>query len=337
MKAAVLHGAKDIRVEDVPYPSLEPHSVIIRVKACGVCGSDLHRYRLGVRDPMRLGHEFSGDVVEVGAEVTGVKQGDRVVAMSGRGCGQCYWCRQGDFIRCSKLALLGYGVPGAFAEYVSVPFFRMGQYAAILPSHLTYEEGATAEPVSVALHAVRQMQPKPDDTVLVIGLGIIGLCIIPILKSWGIARVIASGRRGKRLQLARDMGADSVVDAATGDVLPVVAEITSGRGADIVYECAGTADTFQQALRATHRGGKINVLGLYEQPFSWNPSALVSNDVTLVGCGLRWDLPGAIQLLQSSALDTKPLISHRFPLDKVKEAFEAQVGADDAIKVIVKP
>ena len=124
MKAAVLRGARHIAIEEVPYPRLEPDGVIIKVKACGVCGSDLHLYKRGAPAPWTPGHEFSGDIVEVGAKVRGLKKGDRVAAMTGEGCGECYWCRQGQWIRCSKMVLLGYGIPGAFAEYVAVPHFQ---------------------------------------------------------------------------------------------------------------------------------------------------------------------------------------------------------------------
>jgi 2-desacetyl-2-hydroxyethyl bacteriochlorophyllide A dehydrogenase len=337
MKAAVFHSAHNITIEEVPYPRLEPDGVIMKVKACGVCGSDLHLYRHGGRDGTIMGHEFSGDIVEVGNEVAGVKKGDRFVAMSGRGCGQCYFCKQGQFIRCSKLIFLGYGIQGAFAEYVSVPNFKLDLYCAKLPDTLTYEEGATAEPLAVALYAVTQTQPKPEDTVVVIGLGIIGLCIVQILKSMGVTKIIASGRREKRLQMAKEGGADVVVDAAQEDIVPVVEKESPGKGADIVFECAGSPATFQQAIRIVHRGSKINLVGLYQEPITWSPTFLVGNDITLIGCGLRWDLPGAIDLLKSGKVDTKPMITHEFPLDKTKEAFNTQLESKDAIKVLVKP
>lgn len=337
MKAAVFHGAHNITVEDVPYPRVDPDGVIIKVNTCGICGSDLHLYRHGRGDGMIMGHEFSGDIVEIGAEVTGVRKGDRFVAISGRGCGQCYWCQHGQFIRCLKLAFLGYGFPGAFAEYVPVPLFKPGLYAAKLPDTLTYEEGATAEPLSVALYAVTQVQPQPEDTVVVIGLGIIGLFIIQILKSMGVTRIMASGRRTKRLELAKESGANVVVDAAEEDIVPVVNKATSGRGADIVFECAGSPTTYQQAIQMVHRGGKIDLVGLYQEPITWNPSFIVSNDISLIGCGLRWDLPGAVDLLQTGKVNAKPLITHQFPLDETKKAFDTQLNAEDAIKVLVKP
>ncbi len=338
MKAAVFNGKGDFTIQDVPYPKVETEGVIIRIKAAGICGSDLHLYRRGGRgEGWILGHEFSGDVVEVGTPVAGVKKGDRVTVMSGRGCGQCDWCQAGDIIHCAKLTLLGYGIPGAFAEYVSVPFFNFGVYSARLPKNFSYEVGATAEPLSVALYAVKQLQPRPEDTVAVIGLGIIGICIIQILRSMGVSRIIASGRRANRLRLARESGASLVLDAAKEDIVPAVKEATLGKGVDIVFECAGSPSTFQQALDIVHKGGKIDVVGLYEQPVTWNPGFIVSKDISIIGCGLRWDIPGAVDLLKKGNADTRSLITHEFPLEKIKEAFEVQLKDENAIKVLLKP
>jgi threonine dehydrogenase-like Zn-dependent dehydrogenase len=336
MKAAVFLEAESVTVQDVPYPKLESHGVILKVRAAGICGSDVHRFQRGGTQPITMGHEFSGDVVEIGSEVTGVKIGDRVVAMSGRGCGQCYWCRQGQFIKCAKLQLLGYGFPGGFAEYVAVPYFKIGQYAALLPSHLSYQEGATAEPLSVALYGVQQARPLRDESVVVIGLGIIGLGVVQILKSIGVKQIIAAGHRDSRLRLAREGGATIVVDAAKDDVVPVVATATDGKGADLVFEVAGYESTFQQALKMVHRGSRIDLIGLYGKPFTWSPSALVGNDITLMGCGLKWDVPGAMKLMDEGKVNMKPMVTHQFGLDQIKQAFDTQIKAPEAIKVVIK-
>ena len=338
MKAAVFHGAHDIRIEEYPYPKLPDDGVIIKVNSSGICGSDLHVYTRGGRgDGMIMGHEFSGDIIEIGKDVSDVKVGDRVVAIGGIGCGECYWCQQGQYIKCSKLTFLGYGIKGAFAEYTAIPNFKIGTYAEKLPDSVSYEEGATAEPLSVALYAVNQVQPKPDDICVVTGLGIIGICVVQILRSRGVKTIIASGRRSKRLEIAKQSGAEVVVDAAKEDIVPVVEKVTGSRKADVVFEVAGVPELFDKSLRMVHRGGKINLVGLYMEPVTWNPSFIVSNDLTIIGCGLRWDLPGAVELLASGKVDTKPMITHEFPLDQTKEAFETQLTSQDAIKILVKP
>lgn len=337
MKAAVFRDGKGLVIEEVPVPKAEPDGVVVKVRACGICGSDLHRYRLGGTEGWIMGHELSGDIVETGANITGVKEGDRVAAVSGRGCGRCAWCEEGEWIRCPEMMILGYGIPGAFAEYVSIPNFKPGLYAAKLPDNMTYEEGATMEPLSVAWHAVAQSRPRPEHTAVVIGLGIIGICVVPILKSMGVRQVIACGRRERRLNLAGENGADRVVDAAREDILPVVKEATGGRGADIVYDCAGTPLTFRQSLEMVHRGGTIDLVGIYQEPVTWSPSSIVSNDITLIGCGLRFDIPGAVDLVKSGRVRTTPLITHRFPLHRIEDAFKTLDEAPDAIKVMVLP
>jgi 2-desacetyl-2-hydroxyethyl bacteriochlorophyllide A dehydrogenase len=336
MKAGVMGQAQKISLKEVPYPALNRHGIIVKVKACGICGSDVHFYQRGGPGTI-MGHEFAGDVVETGSEVQDIEVGDRVVAMGGKGCGECYWCKQGDYIRCSKLGFVGYAMPGAFAEFVAVPSVKLGQYVAKLPAALTYEEGAAAEPLAVALYAVQQAQPKPDDVVVVLGLGIIGLCIVQILKSLGVKKIYASGHRKKRIDLAIQSGAIVAVDASKEDISPIVTEQSTGRGADIVFDVAGFESTFHQALRMTHRGGKIELVGLYSKSFEWNPSILVSNDISLFGCGLKWDLPGAVKLMETGKVDVKPLITHKFSLDRVKEAFDIQIMSTDAVKVLIIP
>ena len=336
MKAAIYKGVQDIGIEDVPEPKIEPKSVIMKVSACGICGSDIHSYQRGPRRPGGIpGHEFSGEVIEVGTGITGVKIGDRVVAMSGKSCGECYWCKKGEITRCSKLVMVGLGIPGAFAEYVLVPNFSLGLYASKLPANLTHEEGSTAEPVAVGLHAVDQVQPQKDDTVVVIGAGFIGLAIVQICKSRGVKQIIVSGHRPKRLELAKESGGDIVIDGAKEDVIPLVKEKTGNVGADIVFDVAGNETTFRQSVQTVRKGGKISVVGLYGQPFPLSPSGF-GGDVSVINCGLRWDLPGAIKLMESGKVRTKPLISHEFPLSQVKPAFDTALGVSDAIKVVVK-
>jgi len=164
MKAAVMHGAKDIRTETVPDPVCEPHGVIIQVKACGVCGSDLHIYKRDDQAGTIFGHEFSGDIVEVGSQVQGIKEGMRVTAAGFRSCGVCFWCQQGKMHRCSDMALLGYQFPGAMAQFVHVPFAALGRSIFPLPEELTYEDGALVEPLSISYFSVNRAQPKESET-----------------------------------------------------------------------------------------------------------------------------------------------------------------------------
>ncbi len=332
MKAAVMHGIKEIRTETVPDPVLEPHGVIIKVRACGICGSDLHVYKRDEQGTI-FGHEFSGDVVAVGAQVKGITPGMRVTAVGFRPCGKCFWCSQGKGHRCSDMALLGYQFPGAMAEYVHVPFAVPGRTVFPLPEELSYEEAASVEPLSISYFSVSRAQPKPEESVAVLGLGVIGLYAVQVLKSLGVAKIVASGRREARLRAAALCGADVTIDAATQDATAAVMAATAKMGVNTVVECAGMQATFDQAVAMARGGGKIMLVGVYEQPLTWDPLPAISKNLSLIGC-LGGNFPGAIELLRSRKASAQPLITHRFTLDQAAEAFRTQLQDPGAIKVM---
>lgn len=336
MKAAVLYGAKDMRTEIVPDPLIESDGIIIKVKACGICGSDLHVYKQEGKEGTIFGHEFSGDVAEVGAQVKDIFVGERVTAVGFRPCGKCLWCLQGKPYRCSHMALVGYQLPGAMAEFVAIPGAVLGRSVFKLPEELTYQDGATVEPLSISLYAVKRAGPRDKDTAVVLGAGIIGLCAVQVLKAMGVSKVLVSGRRSSRLESAKACGADLVVDAVSEDVLQAVREATSEMGADLVIECAGSQETFDQAVEMVHGGGRIMLVGVYEKPLIWDPLPVISKNLTLVGC-LGGNFPGAIELLQSGQVTTRSLVTHSFSLDQAQEAFQTQLQDRQAIKVMIKP
>jgi 2-desacetyl-2-hydroxyethyl bacteriochlorophyllide A dehydrogenase len=336
MKAAVLHNAKDIRTETVPDPVCAPHGVIIKVKACGVCGSDLHWYKENGHEGTIFGHEFSGDIVEVGKDVQGITKGTRCTAVGFSPCGQCFWCKQGKTHRCQAMALLGYQFAGAMAEYVHVPFAAIGRTIFPLPEELTYEDAASVEPLSISYFSVNRGQPKPDETIAVIGLGVIGLYAVQVLKSLGVGKIIAAGRRPARLNAAKLCGADLVIDAAKEDSLAAVMEATAQLGVNTVVECAGTQTTFDQSVGMARGGGKILLVGVYEEALNWQPLTVISKNLTLIGC-LGGNFKAAIELLKSGKVKTQNMITHFFPLDQAADAFRAQLQDPAAIKVMIKP
>ena len=339
MKAAVYYGPRDIRVEQVSDPQVEPNGVVIKVRACGICGSDMHIYKLGGREQIQpgliMGHEFSGDVVAVGANVTDIKKGDRVIATGWKPCGECYFCQKGETQLCTQIKIIGIGFPGAFAEYVSVPTAVLNMNVFPL-NNMSYEVGATAEPVCVAVYAATTAEPAPEHNAVVLGAGTIGQCVAQVLKALGVGQVIVSETAKKRLDLAKAMGADIVIDPAAENAVERVAQATGMLGADIVVECAGNPATFQQAIEMVRRGGKIMIVGVYEQPVQFEPISLISKNIRMIGC-LGGGFPQALDLLRSGKVKTNPLISHVFPLDKAKEAFETQLRTNEAVKVLIKP
>ena len=336
MKAAVLHGAKDIRTETVPDPVCAPHGVIIKVKACGVCGSDLHWYKVDGHEGTIFGHEFSGDIVEVGKDVSGLATGARCTAVGFSPCGECFWCQQGKAHRCSNMDLLGYQFPGAMAEYVHVPFAASGRTIFPLPEELTYEDAASVEPLSISYFSVNRGNPKEKEIIAVIGLGVIGLYAIQVLKAMGVEKVLAAGRRPARLKAAGLCGADLVIDAANEDSLQAVMAATGQLGVNTVVECAGTQTTFDQAVAMARGGGKILLVGVYEEPLKWDPLPVIGKNLSLIGC-LGGNFPASIELLKSGKVQTKDMITHRFSLDSAAEAFRTQSSDPAAVKVMIKP
>ena len=384
MKAAVFYGAKDFRVENVEVPKMESTDVLVRVKACGICGSDVHTYKKGIlsRPGFVLGHEFSGEVAEVGKKVQKINTGDRVVAMivpsseAIRACGQCFWCtrgqpqwcpsiaqkpcgackycKSGQFWMCDKIQrhmLIGYGRNGAYAEYVLVPDAVLDNNVFKIPDSLSWEEAAIIEPLWGAYRWVMMANPQPHETAVVTGLGTIGLSVMLVLKQF-VSKVIVSEVSQKRLQLAKELGADVIIDATKEDPLQKVIEITgtgrsfSGKGggcADIVMECSGVPVALQQAIEMTRTGGRIVLVGLFEEEVPLNINRIIHKQLNLISSfnkgrkPVSQEIMEAIKLLASGKVNAKPLISHQFPLDSIMEAFEVQTNPEQSIKVIIKP
>ncbi len=337
MKAAVLYGSDDIRSEDVRDPVLAPDGVIIKIRLCGICGSDLHpRDSWDTKTGMILGHEFSGDVVAVGAKVSGIAVGDRVAALGYEKCGVCSWCRQDMPQRCTARKYVGYEFPGGFAEYVSIPVAIPKITVFPLPDAMSYEEGATLEPLAIAVHAVRKAEPTAAETVLVLGAGMIGQCVIQVCKAMGAAKVIVSEVGRKRLDVAGASGADMVIDAKEANIGERVREATGGNGPEIVFECAGAPAAFHEAVSLVRDGGRIMLVGIPATPITWDTFDLIRKNVKMIGC-LGGSFPRAIDLISSGKVSTKGLVTHVFPLEQAKDAFALQRNADETVKVLIKP
>jgi 2-desacetyl-2-hydroxyethyl bacteriochlorophyllide A dehydrogenase len=381
MKAAVFYGARDFRVEEIEKPKIEPTDVLIRVRACGICGSDLHAYKEGIfsRPGFVMGHEMAGEVAEVGNRVEGIPVGDRVVPLGGvreKPCGVCFWCtrgqqqwcsavshkpcgecpecRSGKFWLCEKnqrYMLAGYSRNGGYAEYMFVPDAAINTNLYRIPDSVGFEEAAFLEPLWGAYKWVDMAEPKEHDTAVVTGLGTIGLLVMQVLKQ-RVARVVVSDVSKKRLQLAKELGADVVVNAAKEDLLETVIEITgngrtfSGRGgarADIVMECAGAESAFKQTIEMTRTGGHVVLVGLYEHDIAFDVNKIIHKRLHLVSSfnpGRRpppEEIAECVGLIESGKVKVKPLISHEFSVDDIMPAFEMQTNASESVKVMVKP
>jgi len=384
MKAAVFYGTKDFRVEDIEIPKMEPTDVLIRVKACGICGSDVHTYKTGImgRPGFVMGHEIAGEVAEVGKKVKGIKAGDRVIPIvvqpneTVKGCGECFWCLRGQRQWCPSIAhkpcgeceycksgrfwmcdriqrhmLIGYGKNGGYAEYVLVPDAVLDVNVFKIPDSLSYEEAAVIEPLWGGYRWVMMAEPQPHETGVVTGSGAIGLSVMQMLRQY-VAQVIVSEVSPKRLQLAKELGAAIAIDATKEDPVQKIIELTgtgrsfSGKGggcADIVMECSGVPAVLRQAIEMTRSGGRIVMVGIFEEEVSLNINHIIHKQLRLISSFSKGQQPTsrevltAIKLLADGKVKAKPLISHVFPLDKIMEAFEVQTKPDQSIKVIIKP
>ncbi len=262
MTAAVLYGKRDVRIEQIPVPRVGPGEVLVRIKAALTCGTDLKVYRQGfharmIVPPAVFGHELAGVVEEVGEGVGSFTPGMRVVSANSGPCNQCYFCERHLANLCEDLQFIN----GAYAEFIKIPERIVRQNLLLLPDNLSFDEAALVEPLACVLRAIEETSIVEGDTVVVIGLGPIGLMFVQVLKSMGV-KVIATGKRPNQLALAAKMGADHVIDSTYSNVVEQVLKITNGRrGADVVIEAVGTTETWQQAMGMVRRGGTINLFG----------------------------------------------------------------------------
>ena len=349
MKAAVWYGKEDIRILDVPEPAVEKDQVKIRVRWCGICGSDLHEYRegpmlipkkphplTGKSAPIILGHEFSGDVVEVGREVKRIAVGERVTINCLLYCGICAYCRRGEYNMCLRLATVGLAWDGAFAETLVVPEYTVLR----IPDEVTYEMGAFAEPLAVAVRAVKRSRLKFGDTVGVIGAGPIGLLVLQAAKAAGASKVFALEPVEQRRQLAKQLGASEVFDPTQGDVGKEIADRTEGLRANVAFECVGSQSAFDTALRITGRRAMIVMVGMALKPLEVPFLRLWGHEKEITTCtGYVDEYPTALSLLADRRVKVEPMITAKIKLSEFvgKGIKEMILHPEHHIKILVAP
>jgi L-iditol 2-dehydrogenase len=343
MKALLLSDYRKLSVVDMPVPEIGDGDVLVRVRACGICGSDIHGYdgSTGRRiPPLVMGHEAAGVIERVGPGVEGFAVGDRVSFDSTVSCGACGFCRRGQINLCDNRTVLGvstgeYRRHGAFAEYVAVP----SRILYKLPDALPFERAALLEAVSVAVHAVSRHVPGPDDTVVVVGSGMIGVLIVQVLRAKGATRIVAVDVDSRKLELARRMGATDTVTAAEGDVPAAVRELTGGRGADVSFEVVGDSAPLMTAIRSLRKGGTTVLVGNLSPRVELPLQEVVSREISVLGsCASSGEIPECIDLLARGAVDVDPIISLTAPLDEGPALFERLYGGDTSLmKVIIQP
>ncbi len=334
-----------VEVQEIEQPKIKPSEVLVKVKATAICGSDLHVYRWDEQTtrwksplPMTIGHEWSGEITEVGDEVKSLKPGDRVAGESHIPCGVCYYCRTVNMHVCQNMLIYGLQTTeGSFAQYAAVPEV----IAYKLPTSVSYEEGSLFEPLGVAVHAIERVGIQSGDTVLVMGSGPIGIFAQQVAKASGAANVVAAELKQFRLDLAKKIGsADVYVNTEKEDVVKRTMELTNGRGADVVIELAGAPITTVQALQAVRKCGRVVLVGLSEKPVQIEPTTMIIyKEATVFGSTGRamfgtWER--MVNLVGSKLVKPSGVITDRLQLDEAENGFQRVIRGESG-KVIFTP
>jgi len=327
----------------MPLPAVGPGEVLVRVAACGICGSDVHGYdgSSGRRiPPIVMGHEAAGTVAAVGAGVRDYEEGDRVTFDSTVYCGECEFCARGEVNLCNNRQVVGvscgdYRRHGAFAEYVVVP----KRILYHLPDNFDFAEAAMLEAVSVALHAVRVSQPSGGETALVVGAGMIGLLTLQAARAAGCSRVLIADVDATRLKLARQIGADEALLCSGAELVAEVAKLTGGRGVDLAYEAVGRNETVAAAIDCTRKGGTVTLIGNIVPEVTLPLQKVVTRQLRLQGsCASAGEYPRAIELIASGKIQVKPLITAVAPLEDGPQWFERLHAREpNLMKVVLTP
>ena len=345
MKALLLTAPSTLAIVDFPTPAIADDEVLVRIHACGICGSDFHGWdgSSGRRQaPLIMGHEASGEIVATGPRVEKWHAGDRVTFDSTIYCGVCHFCCQGQINLCENRRVVGvspteYKQHGAFAEFVAVP----SRILYRLPDTLPFDQAAMIEPVSIAVHAVQRITIAATDTVVVVGSGMIGLLIVQALRWAGAKRIVAVDLAENRLTLARRLGATHTFNPSTSDVAAEVARLTEGLGADAAFEVVGLTPTVNLAIAVLKRSGSCVLVGnLSPKTQDFPLQAVVTKEITVTGtCSSAGEYPLCLDLIARGVIDVKPMIETVAPLDDGAAWFEKLSAKDGGkyMKVILQP
>jgi len=342
MKAAMLYGVKDLRVENVDVPEVDAGEVLVRVKAATTCGTDLKILQRGyiekvIKLPTIFGHEWAGEVAEVGEGLGWPKKGMRVRAGNSAPCLRCAMCQRGKYNLCENMIWLW----GAYAEYIKVPARMVSVNMQEVPQHVSYEEAAVTEPLACVLHGVEEARVKLGDTVTIVGAGPIGLLHLLTVKKIGAEKTIIIDVVKERLNLAKKLGVDEAINAEKENVVEEVRGLTGGYGADVVIEAIGLPATWEQALKLVRKGGTVLEFGGCPPgtEIKIDTELLHYGEVTVLGAFHTTPLhfKKALNLIASRTIDVRPLITRRMRLEDIKEAFNILSTSKSEIKIAINP
>jgi 2-desacetyl-2-hydroxyethyl bacteriochlorophyllide A dehydrogenase len=345
MKAAIIrleHGEKVIRIEEVSDPTVGSHDVLIRVRASGICGSDLHGFvdsaGTSRREGLIMGHEAAGEVVAVGDEVTRASVGDHVTVDPQVTCGACTPCRNGWISICDDKRVTGSSLrgfeQGTMAELASVP----ERQVFVVPESMSFSDAAMIEPLSNALHLVNRAGILLGDTVMIFGAGTLGLCILQGVVLAGARRIIVSDTAPHRLEIARQLGAHVTLNPLEDDVPAETMRFTGGLGVDVVIESVGIDVTYQDAIRVVRKRGKVMFFGAVQEMVTLPLLPILHKEITLIGCtGANDETQLAIDMVVDGRINLSALLTNQFPLSETQQAFDLLSSPSMAVKVQVIP
>ncbi len=339
MRVAMYYNNRDVRLEEMPTPKIDPGELLVKVLTSGICGSDVMEWYRIKKAPLVLGHEIAGEIVKVEKDVKKYKKGDRVFLSHHIPCNTCHYCLSGHHTACETLHTTNYD-PGGFAEYIRVPQLNVDRGVFILPNEVSFEEGTLIEPLACVVRGQRVAQLKPGQSVLILGSGISGLLHLLLAKALGAGRIITTDISKYRLKAAREFGASAVINAKE-DVPKHLKELNDNRLADLVIVCTGASSAFTQALQSVDRGGTV----LFFAPTKpgINLSVPVNefwrNEIKLMPSygGSPYDITVAIELIRSGSVPVKKMITHKLSLKDTGLGFKLATEAKECIKVIIEP
>jgi L-iditol 2-dehydrogenase len=338
MKVAKLYSFHNIRLEDVPIPRIGPRDALLKTKACGICSGDVMPWYIEQKAPLVLGHEPAGEIVEVGKEVTSFKAGDRVFTHHHAPCFTCRACRRGDYVQCETWKNTKIE-PGGISEYILIPEINLENDTLNLPDNLSFEDGTFIEPSACVVKALKRAKIRHGDTVLVIGLGVMGQLHILLSRKYGAERIIGADMVPFRLNKAKKFGADEVIDVSKDDLIDALKNLTNGTMADLVIVGPNSAETMGHGLSAAGAGGKV-VLFTPAKPgeqLTINPNDLYFKDINIItsySCGPT-DTADALDIIAEGTVQAEKLITHRFRIEDTAEAFRLTAEAKDSLKAVI--
>ncbi len=338
MHVARLYAYNDIRIEEMPVPEVGPAEVLVRTRACGVCSGDVMPWYIEKKAPLVLGHEPSGEIVRVGREVTSFHEGDRVFVHHHAPCMKCRFCLRGDHVQCSTWRSSRI-IPGGVSEYILVPAVNLQNDTLRLDDSISFEAATLIEPAACVVKGLNRAAMRGGDTVLIIGLGVMGMMNLLIARAYGAGRIICADRVRFRLDRAGELGADAVIDVSAESLYSGLSRLTGGAMAELVIVGPNSAEAMLLGIQCVRPGGTV-LLFTPAKPgenLVLDPNVLYFNDINLVtsySCG-PVDTAEAFGLVGKGIVRAEQLVTHRFPIDRTAEAFRLTAAAGDSLKALI--